>query len=308
MSTTAASPDLVLESRAAEGSGAPRALRACLLCHAPLKPYASIPARRLNDWFYTKNLRDLVPTLHYSVCPTCRSLWAVDGRRDESLLSEIYADLPTEYWAEMSNDQRFYETVDNLLERFAHGRRLCDVGCGDGKLLRGLSECWEKYGLEPGHVAAGICRSYGYDVVVGTPLSSAKRDAYDAVTCIDTIEHMLDPAGEVAAMARTLRANGILLIITGDAGAWTARLAGPWWEYLHCVGHVSVLSRRALLSYVMRAGLRVIRRETVSHYAGVKPGPWLVELVRNYWRRARGHGYRPLRYCRDHQMILARKV
>ena len=132
------------------------------------------------------------------------------------------------------------------------------------------------------------------------------RTADDVITCIDTLEHMLDPRAELEAMMRMLRPEGILLILTGDAGTWTARLAGPWWEYLHCVGHVSVLSRRALLTYLTRAGLKVIRQETVSHFAGVKPGPWLLELARNYWRRARGYGYRHLRYCRDHQIIIAR--
>ncbi len=280
----------------------------CALCNVSLRPYALIAACYLDEAFYTPELRSRVPELCYGRCRGCGAIWATDARRNEGLLAEIYAGLPAEYWTNLSGHQPSFERWDGLLQRFAPGRLLCDVGCGDGKFLEGISKRWERHGLEPGRAAAALCRSRGLDVTVGTPLTTDGVNTYDVVTCIDTIEHTLDPRVELDAMAGMLRPGGVLLVLTGDASAWTARLPGSWWEYLHCVGHVSVLSRRALLTLLRRAGLEVLQDQTISHHASVPLGRWLWELGRNHWRRARGYRrYRRMHYHRDHQLVLARK-
>jgi len=280
----------------------------CALCGDALRPHASIPAHYLGEVFYTVELQNRVPELHYGRCARCGSIWATDARREEKLLARIYAGLPTEYWTNLSGHPPSFEHWDGLLQRFARGRTLCDVGCGDGKFLEGISKRWEKHGLEPGLEAAMLCRRRGLDVRAGAPLSTNTPGTYDVLTCIDTIEHMLETAAELGAMARMLRPDGVLLLLTGDASAWTARLPGSWWEYLHCVGHVSILSRRALLTLLRRAGLHVLYQETVDHHAGVPLGRWLWELGQNHWRRVRGYRrYRRMHYHRDHQLVIARK-
>jgi 2-polyprenyl-3-methyl-5-hydroxy-6-metoxy-1,4-benzoquinol methylase len=280
----------------------------CALCNQALRPHASIPANYLDEVFYTSELRSRVAELRYGRCRQCGAIWATDARRDEGVLAQIYAELPAQYWANLSGHQPTFEHWDGLLQRFARGLVLCDVGCGDGKFLEGISKRWEKHGLDPNREAAAHCRRRGLDVAVGTPLTTKAPGTYDVITCIDTIEHMLHPQLELDAMARMLRPNGLLFVLTGDAGLWTARLAGPRWEYLHCVGHVSILSRRALLEMMKPTGLGVLYHRTVNHHAGVELVPWLRELARNYLRRARGYRrYRRMHYHRDHQLVIARK-
>jgi SAM-dependent methyltransferase len=280
----------------------------CALCHQALRPYAVIPAHYLDEVFYTVELQNRVPDLHYGRCCRCGAIWATDERRSDGLLASIYAELPTTYWTNLSGHPPSFEHWDGLLQRFARGRALCDVGCGDGKFLEGISKRWEKHGLELGREAVALCRGRGLDVRLGSPLTADPTRVYDVVTCIDTIEHVLDPRAELAAMARMLRAGGLLFVLTGDASVWTARLPGPWWEYLHCVGHVSVLSRRALLTSLRQLGLHVLYQQTVDHHAGVALRTWLRELARNYWRRLRGYRrYRRMHYHCDHQLVIARK-
>ena len=280
----------------------------CALCNQALRPHASIPADYLDEVSYTSELRSRVPALRYGRCRKCGAIWATDARRDEELLARIYAELPAQYWTNLSGHQPTFDRWDGLLQRFARGLVLCDVGCGDGKFLEGISRRWEKHGLEPGREAAARCRGRGLDVAVGTPLTTNAPGTYDVVTCIDTIEHMLHPQVELDAMARMLRPNGLLFVLTGDAGLWTARLPGSRWEYLHCVGHVSILSRRALLEMMKRTSLEVLYHRTVNHHAGIELIPWLWELARNYSRRARGYRrYRRMHYHHDHQLVIARK-
>ncbi len=308
MLTATSSQDLVLESPAPAGNGAARCLRACPVCESVLREYALISSKTLKEAFYTPVVRDLVPSLHYGRCKRCGSLWATDGRRDAELLSRVYAQLPRDYWITRCDRTREYRQIDQLLDRFAAGDVLYDIGCGDGQLLRRLSDRWRKHGIEPGREAVGICRESGLDVVAGSPTGLQLEEVCDVVTCVDVLEHMLDPQAEVAAMARILRPDGILLILTGNPACWTARLAGGWWAYLHCVGHVSILSRTGLVRTLNNAGLEVIHQSTVSHAASIPLRPWLWQWVRNHWRCARGYRYRRMEYCRDHQLVIAKKA
>ncbi|HOO18289.1 MAG TPA: class I SAM-dependent methyltransferase [Phycisphaerae bacterium] len=234
-------------------------------------------------------------------------MWACDARRDPELLARCYAASPQGYWTNLRNDERMHARIAALLERFAGGRQLCDVGCGDGRLLMALRTRWRVHGLEAAPAAVKLCRAKDLDVEFGTPANSDRVGAYDAVTCVDTLEHMLDPVAELSGMAAMLRAGGVLLAITGDARSWTARLSGAAWEYLHCVGHISVLSRAGLCRMLTGAGLSVLTQRGLGHSASVGIRAWAAVWLGNLWRRFRGYRSRRVPYCHDHQLVIARK-
>jgi len=283
------------------------ALTNCLICDEPVRPFARIGGAALRDWFYGTELRQIIQELEYGRCPGCQSVWAQDGRRDTRLLNQIYAALPPQYWAEMSDDPAFYAVVDQLLTTHAPGPRLCDVGCGDGKLLRGLPSRWEKHGLEPGLVATERCAASGIAVRAGTPASVQYDEPFDALTCVDVVEHLADPDAELRGMAGMLRPGGVLLILTGDPTARTARWAGDNWEYLHWVGHVSVLSPKGLRVLLERSGFDVVVQQAVDHTTSWSVGRWTRKWLGNCLRHAVGLQRQRLYYCRDHQLVLARR-
>ncbi|MBK9119924.1 MAG: class I SAM-dependent methyltransferase [Phycisphaerales bacterium] len=279
----------------------------CGVCNVPLRPYARIDARYLGETFYSAELRALVPSLEYARCSCCGSIWASDARRDPELLARLYGALPEDYWTALAHPTALYHRIDDLLQAYAPGRIVCDIGCGDGRLLQALSARWIKLGIEPGAVAVQRCRAAGLDVRLGTPARRSDLPPCDALTCIDTLEHMPDPAAELQAMVRLLRPGGVLVLFTGDPSRWTARLAGQWWEYLHCVGHIAVLSRAALRDRLQAAGCEVRRMETVPHAGGVGLTAWWRRWLENHWRCRRGQRYRPMPYCHDHQWVVATK-
>lgn len=286
----------------------PEALTSCPLCGGAVRPHARIDARRVDEVFLTEQLRALVPHFTFVRCVHCASLWADDARRAPGLLDALYADLPPEYWGPLVATDAYFGWIESLLRRYARGPYVWDVGCGDGKLLSALSARWRCAGLEPGRSAVQRCREAGLDVRAGSATTAGLRECADAVLCFDVIEHVADPLGELAAMAGMLRPDGVLIVLTGDAAAWTARLAGPVWEYLHCAGHVSILSRPALVRCAASLGLVVEAAETVDHPYSKALAAWLPDVLRARWRRFRTGLYPRLRYCRDHQVLVARRA
>ncbi len=282
-------------------------LAACPVCRGALRPHARIDTRLIDEVFLTDELRALVPRFTFVRCTRCASLWADDARRTPGLLDALYAGLPPEYWGPLVATDAYFGWIEDLLRRYARGPRVWDVGCGDGKLLRALAARWICAGLEPGRSAVQHCREAGLDVREGSATTAGPAGCADAVLCFDVIEHVADPLDELTAMARMLRPEGVLIVLTGDAAAWTARLAGPVWEYLHCAGHVSILSRAALARCAASQGLVVEASQTVDHPYSRVLAAWLRDVLRARWQRFRTGRYPRLRYCRDHQLLVARR-
>ena len=104
-----------------------------------------------------------------------------------------------------------------------------------------------------------------------------------------------------------LRPGGTLAVFTGRADAPLACLAGPLWYYLHCVGHVTVLSRTALCQLLERAGLANVELRRVEHQGAVGAPKWLARVAGNAARVLLGRQPTGMHYLRDHQLALATK-
>jgi 2-polyprenyl-6-hydroxyphenyl methylase/3-demethylubiquinone-9 3-methyltransferase len=112
------------------------------------------------------------------------------------------------------------------IERLAGGlagKRVVDVGCGGGILAeamaaRGanvlgidLAEKPLKVAMLHGHETASAVE---YRLVSAEDLASEMPGAFDAVTCMEMLEHVPDPASTVAACARLARPGGQVFFST----------------------------------------------------------------------------------------------
>jgi methionine biosynthesis protein MetW len=132
---------------------------------------------------------------------------------------DTLATLYEEIWRRQR--QQGMTSADRLLagaDLVPPSRTLLDVGCGDGALsplVRG--KVAEVHGIEWAEHAIEEARALGVRVRkcdLNRDSLSYPDESFDAVTCLDVIEHVLDPRRLLREIHRVLRPAGALILIT----------------------------------------------------------------------------------------------
>ena len=113
--------------------------------------------------------------------------------------------------------------------------RLLDVGSGRGDLGVVLGEQgWDVTGLEPSEDACEEARERGVPSVRGTLTTTAEElpDGYDAVVFQHSLEHVAEPAADLADARGLLRSGGLLLVSLPNFRSWQGRRFGARWYHL----------------------------------------------------------------------------
>jgi SAM-dependent methyltransferase len=106
--------------------------------------------------------------------------------------------------------------------------------------------------------------------------------AFDVITMRQVIEHTRDVVRLATACATMLKPGGHLLVETGDAGSWQARLQGRRWSFwvpaegagAHC-SFLTARTARTLgqrVGLVLRAGVPHFRYRTFDAYRAERAG------------------------------------
>ncbi|GBG02733.1 ubiquinone biosynthesis O-methyltransferase [Azospira sp. I13] len=103
------------------------------------------------------------------------------------------------------------------------GKKVLDVGCGGGLLSEGMAECGAQVtGIDLSEKALGVAklhllesgRSVDYRHISAEELAAQEPGTFDAVTCLEMLEHVPDPASTVAACARLVKPGGQVFLST----------------------------------------------------------------------------------------------
>ena len=280
----------------------------CRVCEGETERFMRIASNGLDEPFLDDVLRKQLPELKLRRCRNCGCLWADDARQDETTLVAAYERVSDSYFEPVENDakyQRFYEWIEQLVKQHVSGRTILDVGCGDGTFLATLSNEWSKHGVEPSASGARLARQRNLDVACATLNTTMEPYEADLISALDVIEHVVDPHSFVKSLKRHLRRGGTLLLLTGDADAYPARIAGPQWSYLRWCGHISVFSQSGLRRLLESHGFEVITSQRCQHPSS--PGAvawWRVHLLEPA-RRVLGRNKSWYPFWRDHQMVVA---
>jgi SAM-dependent methyltransferase len=145
--------------------------------------------------------------------------------------------------------------------------RLLDVGSGRGDLGVVLqARGWEVTGLEPSEAACAEARARGVPTERGTLATSAGRltDGYDAVVFQHTLEHVVEPREDLAAVYGLLRDGGHLLVSVPNFSSWQRKRFGSSWFHLDLPRHRSHFSPRGLELLLRSLGFSEIAMSTAT--------------------------------------------
>ena len=104
-----------------------------------------------------------------------------------------------------------------------HGKRVLDVGCGGGLLSEGLADLGAAVtGIDLAEKALGVARLHllesgrrvDYRQVAVEALAAEQPASFDAVTCLEMLEHVPDPASVVRACAELVKPGGQVFFST----------------------------------------------------------------------------------------------
>lgn len=185
-------------------------------------------------------------------CPRC-------GFRQCPEMGEVlgfYQDLEDESY-EQGRAQRGIQArkLVETVARYRPSGRFLDVGAGSGILVeQAVKAGYQAEGVEPSRWLAEQARSLGLEVRCGTLPQPEPGDRFDVVTLVDVIEHVPNPVEILTQLRDALVPGGVGLVVTPDAGSFTARLLGwRWWHYR--IAHIGYFNRGNLLLALRRAGL-----------------------------------------------------
>jgi SAM-dependent methyltransferase len=131
------------------------------------------------------------------------------------------------------------------------GRRLLDIGCGDGSFLLAARDAgWEVMGTEMNPAPA---RSAGLDI--REAIGQVPHDAaFDCITMWHSLEHMRDIRATLSQVSALLKPTGKLLIAVPDAGGLQAGLFRHQWLHLDVPRHLYHFDAGSLSHCLRSAG------------------------------------------------------
>lgn len=173
------------------------------------------------------------------------------------------------------------------------GRRLLDVGAYIGVFVEvAHASGWDACGVEPSEWAVCAARRRGLPIVQGTQDSpELNGHTFDVITMWDVIEHVNDPAAELARAYELLKPGGWLAVHTMDVDSLFARLMGRRWPWLMDM-HIHYFNRRTLAQMLRKQRFEVVWVGAQGRYLRLEYlatrveglnrtlGRWLTRLVR----------------------------
>lgn len=167
------------------------------------------------------------------------------------------------------------------------GKKVIDVGCGGGLLAEGMASLGaDVTGIDLGDKALGVARlhlyesglSVDYRHISAEQMAAEHPDTFDAVTCLEMLEHVPDPASIVRACALLVKPGGSVFFSTINRNPKAYLFAVVGAEYLLNMlprgthDYAKFLRPAELARYCRAAGL------TVSEVVGMTYNP----ITRNY--------------------------
>jgi SAM-dependent methyltransferase len=149
--------------------------------------------------------------------------------------------------------------------------RALDVGCGRGDLAAALiARGWRVDGVELSERAGALASARGISVVGPTVAQATLATAaYDLVVMRHSLEHMLDPVGDLRRLRDALRPGGRAIISVPNFSSWQRRRFGSYWFHLDAPRHRVHFTPASLRLALQLAGLVTHLQFTTTSVLGL---------------------------------------
>jgi SAM-dependent methyltransferase len=147
------------------------------------------------------------------------------------------------------------------LEKFQHGGRLLEIGCGTGNFLEELvrSGGWEVSGIEPSSHAAAIARQKMRVPIYEGQFSEVELEAssYDVIALWYVLEHLEHPIRDLERIAALLKPGGWIVCSVPNYESLEARIFRQYWSGWDLPRHLHVFPRPLLHTILVELGFRL---------------------------------------------------
>lgn len=140
---------------------------------------------------------------------------------------------------------------------FPLGKTACDIGCGNGNLLRRMkSAAYSVVGIEPDPKARAITQDF--PVYDGTAEQLPEGlGQFDVVIMSHVLEHCIDPTAAVRNAKGLLTDSGTLVIEVPNNAALGFRWFQGKWPWTDIPRHLSFFAEKSLQRLLSSQGLRI---------------------------------------------------
>jgi SAM-dependent methyltransferase len=271
--------------RAPEGAPAgplgPLQVRPCPLCGSTDDTRQRFAGRvdptRIDGMSYASRKEPEYMSLRMVICPRCDLLYAPRVPAAE-FLARAYAQSGYDSDAEARHAAASYaEALRGRLDRLPDRASALEIGTGNGALLAHLRalDFEQVVGIEPSREAAQAAAPEVRALIRVENFDPARLPAghFTLIVANQTLEHVADPYGLLAAARGLLKPAGILMLVSHNYRHWLMRLLGGRSPIID-IEHLQVFSPASLRFALQRAG-----------FAHAEIRPFANRYPLHYWAR-----------------------
>jgi SAM-dependent methyltransferase len=187
----------------------------------------------------------------------------------DSGLTRVYEEKGAAEVALYGNSGLFIGQDYWIAEQVKEAKKILDVGCGTGRMGKLINA--ELFGVDVSSSLVNEARKNGYIKAVACELGNSKlpfEDGFfDAVICLDVLEHLVDPVQTLAEINRVLKPEGLLGITTPNIAFAVCRLAlllghfTDTWEVALPSPHIRHYTFNSLERMLVQGGFKKVKVE-----------------------------------------------
>ncbi len=197
----------------------------------------------------------------YYICQDCRLRFQGVLPEEAKRLFADVQDVAPRIHPRRRRELRCEEDVLQVFRKLGLGRRLLDIGSGDGDFLSAARKSgFDCLGTDVSARLAEVARSRsGSEVLVGDLADlDLPSESFDIINLDSVLMYVSEPRDLMLEVARLLRPGGVCRIHEFDPDSLIGRLKGRHY-WLYAPTHVNVWTRKSIVALGAAAGMTAFR-------------------------------------------------